>query len=125
MRNIWLTCLFSLPLTLMLVRGQASAQQRPVGQQQSRSTYEPEASENQIPSGTLLPVRLNTSLSRGHSMPGQVTTASIMQDVPLATETTIRKGAKLRGLIAHIRVPARTSIPLKGHRGVLGHLLNF
>src|SRR6202022_477494 len=44
-----------------------------------------------IPPGTILPVRLNSSLSSAESKPGQIISARIMQDVPLATGGKIRE----------------------------------
>ncbi len=35
-----------------------------------------------VPRGTILPVRLNQSISSSKSQPGQIITARIMQDVP-------------------------------------------
>ncbi len=40
--------------------------------------------QERIPAGTILPVRLNGSISSAKSKPGQVITARIMQAVPLA-----------------------------------------
>lgn len=48
MRNIWLTCLFSVPLTLMFVRGQASAQAGYGSQQQTQPACEHNATHSQV-----------------------------------------------------------------------------
>lgn len=58
-----------------------------------------------IPRGTILPVRLNSSLS-SKTKPGQVITATIMQDVPLPNGDKIRQGSKV---IGHILEPTPTS----------------
>jgi hypothetical protein len=68
-----------------------------------------------IPSGTILPVRLNATISSRKSKPGQEITGRIMQDVPLALGAKIRAGSKVIGHIVEISqaangVPARVSI---------------
>jgi hypothetical protein len=50
-----------------------------------------------VSSGTVLPVQLHGSLSSKKSKPGQVITARIMQNVPLAQGKTIHAGAKVVG----------------------------
>ena len=59
-----------------------------------------------IPPGTILPVRLNESLSSSKSRPGQMITARIMQDVPLATGGKIREGSKVIGHVVGVSSPA-------------------
>ena len=59
-----------------------------------------------IPRGTILPVRLNESLSSSKSRPGQMITARIMQDVPLATGGKIREGSKVIGHVVGVSSPA-------------------
>jgi hypothetical protein len=49
-----------------------------------------------IPAGTVLPVRLNSSLSLT-AQPGKVITARIMQNVELPTGATIRAGSRVVG----------------------------
>ncbi len=58
-----------------------------------------------IPSGTILPIRLNSTISFAKSKPGQVITGRIMQDVPLSSGATIRAGSKLLGRIVEV-IPA-------------------
>jgi hypothetical protein len=58
-----------------------------------------------IPSGTILPIRLNSTISFAKSKPGQVITGRIMQDVPLSSGATIRAGSKLIGHIVEV-IPA-------------------
>ena len=63
-----------------------------------------------IPSGTILPVRLNTSLSSSKNKPGQAISATIMQDVPLPGGEKIRRGSKVHGRIITVS-PANTTSP--------------
>lgn len=49
-----------------------------------------------IPIGTIIPVRLDTSLSSAKAKPGQTFTATVMQDVPLPG-SKIRRGNKVTG----------------------------
>ena len=53
--------------------------------------------QSAIPSGTILPVALNSSLHSNRNKPGQTVTARIMQDVPLSDGSRIPAGAKLIG----------------------------
>jgi hypothetical protein len=59
-----------------------------------------------IPAGTILPVRLNSSLSSWRTRPGQIITARIMQDVPLANGGKIREGSKVIGHVVDVSSPA-------------------
>lgn len=54
--------------------------------------------QESIPVGTVLLVRLETSLSN-KSRPGRVLRATVMQDVPLANGTKIRAGATVTGQV--------------------------
>ena len=58
-----------------------------------------------IPAGTILPIRLNNSLSTSKSHPGQIVTARIMQDVPLANGGKIREGSKVIGHVVNVSSP--------------------
>jgi hypothetical protein len=49
--------------------------------------------QNGIPAGTILPLRLNSSLNSAKSKPGQVVSARLMQDVPLPAGGKIRAGS--------------------------------
>jgi hypothetical protein len=62
--------------------------------------------QDRIPPGTVLPVRLNTSLSSAKCKPGQSITARIMQDVPLASGIKVRAGSKVVGHVIDV-TPAR------------------
>jgi hypothetical protein len=56
----------------------------------------------QLPVGTILPVRLNQSLSSKTARPGQAVTGRIMQDVPLPNNDKIPEGAKVTGAIVSV-----------------------
>jgi hypothetical protein len=60
-----------------------------------------------IPAGTILPVRLNSTISSAKSKPGQAITGRIMQDVPLPQGARIREGSKVIGHIVEV-TPAKT-----------------
>lgn len=55
-----------------------------------------------IPPGTILPIRLNSSLSSSKTQPGQIITARIMQDVPLANGGKIHEGSKVIGHVVDV-----------------------
>jgi hypothetical protein len=66
-----------------------------------------------IPGGTILPVKLNTSLNSKKSKAGQEITGSLAQDVPLASGLKIHAGAKLVGqIIAVTRASGATGARL-------------
>jgi hypothetical protein len=65
-----------------------------------------------IPAGTVLPVRLNGTISSGKSKAGQVITGRIMQDVPLAGGAKIPAGSKVVG---HIVEKVAGSAGTPGH----------
>jgi len=58
--------------------------------------------QNTIPSGTILPVALNSSLNSRKVKPGQVITARVMQDVPLPG-STIHAGTKVFGRVIDVK----------------------
>src|SRR5580692_9485570 len=60
-----------------------------------------------IPPGTILPVRLNSTLSSAKCRKGQVITGRIMQDVPLSPRARIKEGSKVLGHIVEV-TPATT-----------------
>ncbi|HXW89377.1 MAG TPA: hypothetical protein VEK33_02415 [Terriglobales bacterium] len=55
--------------------------------------------QNVIPGGTILPIKLNSSLNSKKSKAGQELSGSLAQDVPLASGVKIRAGTKLGGHI--------------------------
>jgi hypothetical protein len=62
--------------------------------------------QDAIPSGTVLPVQLSTSLNSKASKPGQVIKARVMQDVPLPSGARIPAGSKVFGHILEINKSA-------------------
>ena len=60
------------------------------------------ANANSIPPGTILPVRLNSTLSSAKNKPGQIVTARVMQNVPLPDGQKIRAGATVIGHITSV-----------------------
>jgi len=68
--------------------------------------------QDAIPSGTILPLQLKSSLNSRTSKPGQVVTARIMQDVPLPSGQKIRAGSKAVGRILDV-VPASSGAGAK------------
>lgn len=58
--------------------------------------------QNAIPAGTILPVALNSSINSRRQKAGQVITARVMQDVPLAG-SKIRAGSKVMGRMAEVK----------------------
>lgn len=77
----------------------ASAQQG--GHTESTKPY----TQAPIPSGTVLPVRLNSSVSSVRSKPEQTVKARIMQDVPLGPGSKIRAGTEVIGRVVEV-IPA-------------------
>lgn len=55
-----------------------------------------------VPSGTILPIRLNTTISSAKSKAGEEITGRIMQDVPLPSGAKIRAGSKVVGHIVGV-----------------------
>jgi len=55
-----------------------------------------------IPSGTILPVRLNSTISSARCKPGQVITGRVMQNVLLASGGKIKEGSKIIGHIVDV-----------------------
>lgn len=55
--------------------------------------------QNPIPPGTILPVRLDSTLNAGHIRPDQPIRARVMQNIP---GTPIRRGAQLVGLVLSV-----------------------
>jgi len=55
-----------------------------------------------IPSGTILPIRLNSTISSATGKPGQVITGRVMQNVLLASGGKIKEGSKIIGHIVDV-----------------------
>jgi hypothetical protein len=55
-----------------------------------------------LPSGTVLPVRLNASVSSAKNKVRQIVTGRIMQDIPLPDGSKIREGAVVEGHIVEV-----------------------
>jgi hypothetical protein len=112
----------SLFLTMLLLVQPANSQQRNPPDDPSSPFVGPSArvhaeamdaegtsnGSSAIPTGAILPVRLNSAISSAKSEPGQVITGRIMQDVLLSPGVRIRAGAKVIGHIVE-RIPASTS----------------
>ncbi len=58
--------------------------------------------QDPVPAGTVLPMRLDNSLSSRKSRPGEVITGRIMQDVPLESGLLIRSGARITGHVLDV-----------------------
>ena len=71
---------------------------------QSGMPGEKERAKNEIkvPPGTILPVRLNSSLSSSKSKANQVISARIMQDIPLPGGAKIPEGSQVFGTIVQV-----------------------
>ena len=85
---------------------------------------DPPDKSSAITAGTILPVRLNSTISSAKSKPGQVITARIMQDVPLSSGIRIKQGSKVVGNIVEV-TPASAGKPatiaLRFDKVVFGH----
>lgn len=55
-----------------------------------------------VPNGTILPIRISSSLSSRKSKPGQVITGHIMQDVPLGPGVKIPTGTRVAGHVVGV-----------------------
>ncbi len=58
-----------------------------------------------IPAGTILPVRLNLTISTDKSRPGQAITGRVMQNISLPQGATIKEGSKVIGHIVEVTLP--------------------
>jgi hypothetical protein len=92
-----------LPMYLQAATGQDL---KPVYQPaQGQSTR----SAEQIPAGTILPVRLNTALRSDKIGSGTTIIATVMQDVALGKGETLRKGSKITGHVVEAITPGKGS----------------
>ena len=60
-----------------------------------------------IPSGTILPAQLDSSLSSRKCKPGQRISARIMQDVPLPSGKKVSAGAKVEGTVEAVEAASQ------------------
>lgn len=65
--------------------------------------------QSAIPQGTIIPVRLNGTLSSRNARPNQSISARVMQDVPLPGGGKIREGTKVTGHVIEVRAMSRRS----------------
>src|ERR1700676_267497 len=65
-----------------------------------------------LPRGTILPVRLNATLSSTKSRKGQVISARIMQEVPVSPGVRIKEGSRVFGHIVEV-TPATVGAPAR------------
>jgi hypothetical protein len=70
--------------------------------QDLKPTYEAARGQNTqsaepIPAGTIIPVSLNSALRSDKTGSGAAVTATVMQDVPLGSGETLRRGSKVTG----------------------------
>jgi len=70
------------------------------------------SAEDSVPAGTVLPVRLNTTIDSNKAHPGDVITGTITQDVPLAAGQVIRAGSKVTGHVVKV-FESRHQLPAK------------
>lgn len=74
-----------------------------------------------IPPGTILPVRLNSTLSRRSKL-NQMITGTVVQDVPLTGSRKVRAGTKVIGhVVAMTTPPNRSDISLQFDKLSIGH----
>ncbi|MGA3197699.1 MAG: hypothetical protein ABSD39_22105 [Terriglobales bacterium] len=78
-----------LPMSLAAETGQ-DVKRDYLQEQNARST-------ERIPAGTIIPVKLNSTLRSDKSGSGDAITATVMQDVPLGGGEMLRKGTKVTG----------------------------
>jgi hypothetical protein len=60
------------------------------------------ANNTSIPTGTVLPIQLDSTISSAKSKPGQRISATVMQSVPLGSGAEIHRGAKLIGEVLKV-----------------------
>src|SRR5580704_14066373 len=68
--------------------------------------------QDSVPAGTVLPIRLDNSLSSRKSKPGEAITGRIMQDVPLGPRLSIHRGARITGRVLEVS-PATSGVHAK------------
>jgi hypothetical protein len=86
-----------------------------------------------VPAGTILPVSLTSTISSAKCHTGQIVTARVMQEVPLAGGSTIHAGAKVIGHIVDVQAasngsPARVTLrfdALQWQQGTIAIMTNL
>jgi hypothetical protein len=83
-------------------------------QQAQRRAYQPAQEHNTqaaevIPAGTIIPLRLNSTVRSDKGGSGEAITATVMQDVPLAAGETLPAGSKVTGHIVEAITPGKGS----------------
>lgn len=68
------------------------------------------AAAQEIPAGTVLPVRLNSALRSNRMRAGQAISARVMQNVPLPAGERLHSGAKVLGRVIQVQ-RARPGVP--------------
>src|SRR5262245_838403 len=111
-RSIWRLVLLSLaPLALAAHSAVAGPHRCPCPETTRppvTHTSETKSVLTSIPGGTILPVRLNATLSSAKTKALQAVSARIMQSVPLPDGSEIPKGSKVEGHIVEV-VPGRAA----------------
>lgn len=59
--------------------------------------------QEEVPSGTVIPIALNHTISSEKTKPGTAISGRVMQDVPLPNGVKIRKGSKVTGHVVDTR----------------------
>jgi hypothetical protein len=70
---------------------------------------EPTSRSKVIPAGTILPVRLDSTMQSNKSQPAEIIRATVMQDVHLRNGETVRKGSLVTGCVLQASNPANES----------------
>jgi hypothetical protein len=99
--NLMISCLAlcTQPMYLHAGTGQDLKTYQTTVQGQNARTADP------IPTGTILPVSLNSTLRSDKSPNGATITATVMQDVPLGRGERLRKGTRLTGHVVEAITP--------------------
>jgi hypothetical protein len=90
-----------LPMCLHAGTGQDLKHADQPAQEQNARSADP------IPTGTIIPVSLNSPLRSDKSASGDAITATVMQDVPLGKGETLRAGSKVAGHVVEAVTPGK------------------
>jgi hypothetical protein len=69
----------------------------------------PARAYSSIPAGTVIPIRLNTSLSTSKSKAGEKISGSVMQNVPLGAGEVIHRGSRVVGEVVKVTPATKTA----------------